>query len=95
MSTLLEAAEAIRKINNPDDLRALYAEVKRQEAYLATRTARGLSVGDAVKFRARNGCMVTGKVTKKNRKTVEVLGSESNGIFTTRYRVPASLLETV
>jgi hypothetical protein len=34
-----------------------------------------------------------GKVTKKNRKTVEVLGGMSNGVFNTRYRVSASMLE--
>ena len=93
MSTLMEAAEAIRKIDNPADLLSLYEEVRRQEAYLATRTARSLTVGDLVKFKARNGSVVTGKVVKKNRKTVEVLGGMSNGIFNTTYKVPASLLE--
>lgn len=93
MTTVIEAVEAIRRIDNPADLLALYEAVRQQEARLAVRTARSLAVGDVVKFRARTGSTVVGKVVKKNRKTIEVLGGMSNGVFNTRYKVPASMLE--
>ena len=97
MTALEQAITAIRKINNPEDLIALYAEVKRQERYMSTQNARSFAVGDTVQFKSRNKGYIRGKIVKKNRKTVEV-AAQVNGMFgltTQEYRVPASMLEAV
>ena len=87
-----DAITAITQLTTPQQLRDVYRAVQQQERYISRQTIRAVTQGALVSFVARNGSRVVGKVTKVNRKTCEVLGGMSNGVFNTRYKVPASML---
>ena len=96
MSTSFErtaaAITAIYALESMDELRDIYDAIRNKETQLSRATIRKIVKGDTVSFTARNGSRVVGTVIKVNRKTVEVRGGMSNGIFNTTYRVPASML---
>lgn len=71
-----------------EQLNAIGMAIKYRRNQISADVKCGLCIGDQVKFNGRNG-LVTGKVTKVNRKFVIV-----NAGFT-NWRVPASMLETV
>jgi len=87
-----EAVTAIMKLETVEEIRAVCDAIKRQQTYLSTQNIRRIVKGDVVSFTARDGHRVVGTVAKVNRKTVEVLGGMSNGLFRTTYKVPGSML---
>lgn len=86
------AVTAITQLQTVEELRAVCDAIKRQQTYLSTQNIRKIVKGALVSFVDRRGVKVLGTVTKVNRKTVEVLGSTSNGVFNSRYKVPGSML---
>ena len=83
------AIQAIRNINNDDDLRSVIDAIKLQRQFIAVQTIRSVTVGDTVQFTAR-GRVITGEVMKVNRKNVKV----KEGGYTT-WNVPANMLTVV
>ena len=86
------AVTAIHKLETVEEIRAVCDAIKRQQTYLSTQNIRKIVKGALVSFTDRSGRRVVGTVTKVNRKTVEVLGGMSNGLFRTTYKVPGSML---
>ena len=86
------AVTAIMKLETVEEIRAVCDAIKRQQTYLSTQNIRKIVKGALVSFTDRSGRRVVGTVTKVNRKTVEVLGGMSNGLFRTTYKVPGSML---
>ena len=91
-NTVTDIVKSIHTMNN-EELNQIIEAVKLQRTYLDRTTTRTLRAGATVSFVDRRGVKVVGTVTKVNRKTVEVRGSMSNGIFNTNYRVPACMLK--
>jgi len=87
------AITAIYELESMDELRDIYDAIRNKEKQLSRANIRKITKGDVVSFTARSGHRVVGTVAKVNRKTVEVRGGMSNGIFNTTYRVPASMLK--
>ena len=87
-----KAVEAIYALQNIEELREIYDAIKLKQNALARDGIRSVVKGDIVSFVGRQG-KVVGKVTKVNRKTVMVLGGQSNGIMNTTYKVPASMIK--
>jgi len=87
-----QAVTAIHALQSQAELSDIYDAIKQKQTYLARQNIRKVVKGSVVSFTDRRGQRVVGTVTKVNRKTVEVLGGMSNGLFRTTYRVPASLL---
>jgi hypothetical protein len=86
------AVTAIQNLETVEEIRAVCDAIKQQQTYLSTRNIRKIVKGAVVSFTDSRGVKVVGTVTKVNRKTVEVLGGMSNGLFRTTYKVPGSLL---
>lgn len=84
MNRVETAVDAIRNMTN-EELNEIVSEIKLRRTRLARLNTQRLAVGDTVKFAAR-GQVVTGTVTKINRKTVMVKDGYTN------WKVPASLL---
>jgi len=84
MNRVETAVDAIRNMTN-EELNEIVSEIKLRRTRLARLNTQRLAVGDAVKFAAR-GLVVTGTVTKINRKTVIVKDGYTN------WKVAASLL---
>ena len=76
-----------------EQLNAIGMAVKYRRNQIASTVKRGLTIGDNVRFNGRNG-LVTGKVTKVNRKFV-LVKENRGGYLPMTWRVPASMLETV
>lgn len=89
MNKVQTAVDAIRNMNN-DELNQVVEAIKMQRTWLARTMTRAMAAGDTVEFNAR-GRIVTGTVTKINRKTVLV---KENNAYTT-WKVAASLLKVV
>ena len=87
-----EAVTAITKLETVEEIRAVCDAIKRQQTYLSTQNIRKVVKGACVSFTDRSGRKIVGTVTKVNRKTVEVRGAMSNGVFNTVYKVPGSML---
>ena len=87
-----EAVTAITKLETVEEIRDVIEAIKRQQTYLSRRNIQKVVKGACVSFTDRSGRKIVGTVTKVNRKTVEVLGGMSNGIFNTTYKVPGSML---
>jgi hypothetical protein len=83
------AIQAIRNINNDNDLRSVIDAIKLQRQFLAVQNIRSVTVGDTVQFDAR-GRTITGEVIKVNRKNVKV---REAGYGT--WNVPANMLAVV
>ena len=96
MSTAFErtaqAVTAITQLETVEEIRDVIEAIKRQQTYLSTRAVRKVVKGACVSFTDRNGNKIVGTVTKVNRKTVEVRGGASNGVFNSTYKVPGSML---
>jgi len=84
MNRVETAVDAIRNMTN-EELNEIVSEIKLRRTRLARLNTQRLAVGDTVKFAAR-GHVVTGTVTKINRKTVMVKDGYTN------WKVAASLL---
>jgi len=87
-----EAVTAITKLETVEEIRDVIEAIKRQQTYLSTQNIRKVVKGACVSFTDRSGRKIVGTVTKVNRKTVEVRGGMSNGVFNTTYKVPGSML---
>ena len=93
MSNLVtQAVELIYKMDSAD-LSQVIEAVKLKRQHLARQATRSVMVGDTVTFDAR-GRIVTGKVTKVNRKTLQVR-EDRGGLTTTNWKVTASLVRKV
>jgi len=86
------AVTAIMQLETVEEIRAVCDAVKRQQTYLSRRNIQKVVKGACVSFTDRSGQKIVGTVTKVNRKTVEVRGGMSNGVFNTIYKVPGSML---
>jgi hypothetical protein len=84
MKAYEEAYNAIHRIDDPNEIRALFDAMQRQ-TFLVNKTIRKLTVGDSVSYEGRNG-YTKGRVSKINRKYVLV--ETPNG----KWRVPATML---
>lgn len=84
MNRVETAVDAIRNMTN-EELNEIVSEIKLRRTRIARLNTQRLAVGDTVKFNSR-GQVVTGTVTKINRKTVMVKDGYTN------WKVPASLL---
>lgn len=88
MNTVQTAITAIRNCTTDDEILQIIDAVKLQRQFIARQVIRSVSEGDTVEFTAR-GRVVTGEVTKVNRKNVKV---RERGSFTV-WNVPASMLK--
>ena len=91
MSTLQNAIDAIRLIDNQADLNVLADEWKRQMSYIGSKAKRGLKKGDVVNWESR-GVVRQGTIVKMNQKTVEVQDAGATPFGRTVTRVPASMI---
>ena len=91
MSTLSEAADAIRKIKTQAELNELAEVWKMQMNYIGVQAKRGLKKGDTVTWESR-GFVQTGTIHKINKKTVEVVAAGATPFGRTVTRVPASMI---
>jgi len=87
------AVTAITQLETVEEIHDVIEAIKRQQTYLSRRNVQRVVKGSVVSFVDRSGRKIVGTVTKVNRKTVEVLGGMSNGIFNTTYKVPGSMLK--
>ena len=87
------AVTAITQLETVEEIHDVIEAIKRQQTYLSRRNVQRVVKGSVVSFTDRSGQKIVGTVTKVNRKTVEVLGGMSNGIFNTTYKVPGSMLK--
>ena len=90
MNNVQKAITAIRNIETSAELNELIEAFKLQRTYLARTATRNLMVGDIVGFDAKTRGYITGRVTKINKKTVNVTCSRTG----TQWKVTASALET-
>ena len=88
MNNVQTAIAAIRDMNN-DEINQVVEAIKLQRTFNARQATRSLMVGDIVGFDAKSRGYITGRVTKINRKTVQVRDSRTN----TLWKVTASMLE--
>ena len=91
MSTLQNAIDAIRLIDNQADLNVLADEWKRQMSYIGNKAKRGLKKGDVVNWESR-GVVRQGTIVKMNQKTVEVQDAGATPFGRTVTRIPASMI---
>lgn len=73
-------------------LEAIVQRVKLQRTWLTNQSVRAIVIGDFVEFTARGGRVITGDVTKVNRKNIIV---RESGTSFTLWKVPANLLKKV
>jgi len=90
MANVQKIIADIYAIDNNNDLNSIVEAIKLKRTHLAKSMARSFSKGDLVQFRSKTGT-VKGSVVKVNIKYVIV----DAAIGGTRYKVPASMLETV
>ena len=86
MSNVNDILNAIREIDNFDDMRDVINTVNDQQKRIARMSSRKFSVGDYVYFIGRGGDQYDGPVTKVNQRTVKVR------VGMTLWTVDASLL---
>ena len=89
MSALQDAIDAIRKLDNVDDLHEIFEVAKMHRTYLGRQTIRKIIIGDTVSYNGLRGRM-TGKVVKVKKKNIEV-DCGSHG----RWNVPAALIDDI
>ena len=90
MNNVQTAITAIRNMTN-DEINQVVEAIKLQRTFNARQTARTLTVGDTVSFDARTRGVITGTVTKINRKTVQVRCNRTQGMW----KVTASMLKQI
>tara|TARA_B100001013_G_scaffold327566_1_gene240802 strand:+ start:509 stop:811 length:303 start_codon:yes stop_codon:yes gene_type:complete len=82
-----QASELILKMDN-DQLNEVVESIKLKRQFISREAVRGFRVGDLVEFnRRKNSGLVQGKITKVNRKNINVLSNAG-----TPWRVSATLL---
>ena len=86
MSNVNDILNAIREIDNFDDMRDVIDTINDQQKRIARMSSRKFSVGDYVYFIGRGGDQYDGPVTKVNQRTVKVR------VGMTLWTVDASLL---
>ena len=86
MSNVNDILNAIREIDNFDDMRDVINTINDQQKRIARMSTRKFSVGDYVYFIGRGGEQYDGPVTKVNQRTVKVR------VGMTLWTVDASLL---
>ena len=86
MSNVNDILNAIREIDNFDDMRDVINTINDQQKRIARMSSRKFSVGDYVYFIGRGGEQYDGPVTKVNQRTVKVR------VGMTLWTVDASLL---
>ena len=91
MSTLENAIQALRLIDNQSDLNELAKQWKLQMSYIGSKNKRGLKKGDTVQWESQ-GIVRTGKIVKMNPKTVELVNVDATPFGRTVTRVPASMI---
>ena len=92
MSTLENAINAMRLIDNQADLNELAKVWKLQMSYIGSKNKRGLKKGDTVEWESQ-GIVRVGKIVKMNPKTVELVDVSNATTFgRTVTRVPASMI---
>ena len=89
MNNVQTAITAIRNMTN-DEINQVVEAIKLQRTFNARQTARTLTVGDTVSFDARTRGVITGTVTKINRKTV-IVNTPTQG----KWKVTASILKQI
>jgi len=85
-----KSVELIYQMDN-DQLNQVIEAIKLKRQHLARQAVRSFTKGDIVRFKNRTGGLVTGSVQKVNRKYI-IVDAHIGG---TRYRVPATMLESV
>lgn len=78
-SPLARIAAALAEIDSLDDLQEAQDALKARWEALRRKGVREISVGQRVSFELRNGREAIGRVKKKNRKTVRVMGESIDG----------------
>jgi hypothetical protein len=91
MANVQKIVADIYAIQTNDELNQIVEAIKLKRTHLAKTMARSFSKGDLVQFRSKTGGTVKGSVVKVNIKYVIV----DAAIGGTRYKVPASMLETI
>ena len=91
MSTLENAIQALRLIDNQADLNELAKQWKLQMSYIGSKNKRGLKKGDTVEWESQ-GIVRVGKIVKMNSKTVELVNVDATPFGRTVTRVPASMI---
>ena len=91
MSTLENAIQALRLIDNQADLNELAKQWKLQMSYIGSKNKRGLKKGDTVEWESQ-GIVRVGKIVKMNPKTVELVNVDATPFGRTVTRVPASMI---
>ena len=82
-----QASELILKMDN-DQLNEVVESIKLKRQFISREAVRSFRVGDLVEFnRRKNSGLVQGKITKVNRKNINVLSNTG-----TPWRVSATLL---
>ena len=91
MSNLVtRSVELIYQMDH-DELNQVIEAIKLKRTHLARQASRSLMVGDTVSFDAKTRGVITGAVTKVNRKTVQVRCNRTQGLW----KVTASMLTQV
>jgi len=91
MSNLVtRSVELIYQMDH-DELNQVIEAIKLKRTHLARQASRSLMVGDTVSFDAKTRGVITGTVTKVNRKTVQVRCNRTQGLW----KVTASMLTQV
>ena len=78
----------IMSIQTREELNRMFDVCKRRHSQLVENLTFKFKIGDIVKFTGRYGVMVTGKITKINRKTLSV----TQDITNTRWTVSPQLV---
>jgi len=89
-NSVTKAVQEIYKMDN-DQLNQVVEAIKLRRTYLTREAARSFRTGQIVSFTSRTGGKITGSIQKVNRKYI-IVDAHVGG---TRYKVPASMLETV
>lgn len=82
-----KAIEAIYQLQSNDEINQVIEAIKLKRTALSRSVTRSVRIGDVVSFEGRRG-IVTGKVTKVNRKTLVVDDSQTGTVW----KVTASLV---
>ena len=90
-SKLQSAIDAIRAIDNIDDMHVIVQEYNRQVNFLRKTKGRSVVLGDTIVWRY-GGIDKTGKVVKVNRVSVEVVNTGATPFGATRTKVDKSLI---
>ena len=94
MSTLENAIQALRLIDNQADLNELAKQWKLQMSYIGSKNKRGLKKGDTITWEYK-GTVKSGTIKKLNHKTCEVVGAGGSPFGSTTYKIYKSMITGV